>query len=132
MGKCSRHRRAGAEPPPENVPPWRSWSGWLWPVSERGGELLLDLDRLYTMNRFDLVQFPEALEEVGADGCFEWFLDHLLKPPEERRAVLWSELQNSYLNMALSLEALQDNGPGDPGDLGSPIGPGSPCSPGAP
>ncbi len=81
-----------------------------------GGELLLDLDRLYTMNRFDLVQYPEALEDVGPDGCFEWFLDHLLKPPEKRRSVLWSELQNSYLNMALSLEALEDSGAGNPGE----------------
>ena len=36
-------------------------AGRLKLQGREGGELLLDLDRLYTMNRFDLVQFPEAL-----------------------------------------------------------------------
>ncbi|MCA9779328.1 MAG: IucA/IucC family siderophore biosynthesis protein, partial [Candidatus Eremiobacteraeota bacterium] len=90
-------------------------AGRLKLEGREGGRLLLDLARLYTMNRFDLAHFPAELESVGPDGCFEWFLDHLLKPPQARRSVLWGELQNSYLNMALSLEALQSTGPGEPG-----------------
>jgi siderophore synthetase component len=85
-------------------------------LGKNGKELFLQLSRLYSMNRFDLAGFPEELEAVGPDGCFEWFLDELLSPPPERRETLLAELGNSYLNMALSIEALQERGDGEPGE----------------
>ena len=101
-----------------------------------GGRLTLALGRLYSMNRFDLAGFPSELESVGPDGCFEWFLDELLCPPPERRETLLNELNNSYLNMALSLEALKERGFGEPGagdlaDWESRVWSGHPLHPGA-
>jgi siderophore synthetase component len=103
---------------------------------QSGGQLLLSLSRLYTMNRFDLAGFPEALDAFGPDGCFEWFLDELLCPPTERRETLLAELNSSYLNMALSLEALQERGVGELGggelaDWEGRVWQGHPLHPGA-
>ncbi|MFA7479081.1 MAG: IucA/IucC family siderophore biosynthesis protein [Vulcanimicrobiota bacterium] len=82
---------------------------------EDGALLGLELDQLFSMSRFDLARLPVDLQELGPDRLFEWFLDHLLKPPEARRAALQVELNNSYLNMALSLQALDTLGVGEPG-----------------
>lgn len=80
------------------------------------GEVRVPVARWYSMDRFDLAGLPEGYDPKDCDELFPWLLDRLFPTiSEEKRASLLSELQNSSLNMALSLEALHSLGEGRPG-----------------
>lgn len=74
------------------------------------------VERWYSMDRFDLSGLPIGFDESDCDNLFSWFLDKLFPNlgPEKRDSLL-EELENSYLNMALSLEARNELGDGEVG-----------------
>lgn len=80
------------------------------------GLISIPVERFYTMERLDLAALPSDYPESECDDLFSWFLDTLfpsLSP--DKRSSLLEELENSYLNMALSLEALNTLGEGEIG-----------------
>ena len=85
-------------------------------LGSSAARLELSSARSFSMDRFDLDGFPESLAEIGPDKAFAWILENLfpdLSPG--RRETLRLELENSYLTMALSLEARESLGCGEPG-----------------
>lgn len=83
--------------------------------SQEGYELKLPVAGWYTMDRLDLAELPGELERLGPDQICGWFVNQFFGSAR-RRQELESELQGSYLNIALSLQALEQLGPGVPGE----------------
>lgn len=76
----------------------------------------IPVERLYSMERLDLSGLPLDYPESDCDSLFSWFLDTLFPSlSSSKRSSLLEELENSYLNMALSLEALNTLGEGEIG-----------------
>lgn len=81
-------------------------------ISVDGDALNLELSALYSMNRFDLKALPEELIDEPIAEFLARMFPRLSGQKRERLAF---ELSSSHLNMALSLEALSEQGAGEAG-----------------
>lgn len=82
-----------------------------------GSNFEVPVERWYSMERLDLAALPEGFPGDRCDQLFEYFLLELFGSlPESKRRALFTEIQSSYLNMALSLEALSEHGCGEVGE----------------